>query len=684
MLGVVLPVWMAVAVVVGLGAMVIARRSLGVGVLGLLVAGGAVAGAVADARTGIPITDPPTGSIVIEATVVVDPIEEWDHLAVLSPVAAAGRAWRGPLLAAGPLPDVRVGDAVEVRGRLEAGIRRIRTRVVSGTVRVDTLVAVRPSKNPLVAIGNGLRERVRSTFDDPTPSAALVTGLLIGDTSEVPAGVLEDLRRSGLSHYVAVSGSNVALFLGVWWLLGAPLSIRPKVRVAYGLIGLAVFAVATRFEPSVIRASVMAAVPLVGGLVSIPVDPWMALGIAVAIIVLVSADLVSSVGFLLSVLATAGVLVGLVAVRHRRPRWFWVPLGATVGAQAAVAPLLLSVFGSVPLAAPLTNLMAGPVVVITSGLGLAAVVVPVPVLVDATEMGASILVAIADHGSGGPQLGVVGVFVAVFVAVLLVVPVLRPLGVAAAIVGLLLLAPLGPAWPEGPTAVVLDIGQGDAILVLDPSGRSMLVDGGPDPARLEAALRRHGIRSVDVVTVTHGDTDHAGGLVELVASGRVGALVRSAFAPDEGLIAELDTLAVSAGTPVFEVEAGWTFPLGGIQVEVLGPARRFASDNDGSVVLMVTAHRSLLLPGDIEAIAQRELPLTTPDAMVVPHHGSATTDLAWLASVLPSQAVLSYGENRFGHPHPDVVAILEAAGAHVHHTHRDGDVIIPLDARGAP
>ena len=86
----------------------------------------------------------------------------------------------------------------------------------------------------------------------------------------------------------------------------------------------------------------------------------------------------------------------------------------------------------------------------------------------------------------------------------------------------------------------------------------------------------------------------------------------------------------------------------------------------------------MLLPADIEAVAQRELPPVRPDAMVVPHHGSSTTDLAWLEGALGYTAVLSYGENTYGHPHPDVLAVLEASGATVHHTMLEGDVTIPL------
>ena len=86
----------------------------------------------------------------------------------------------------------------------------------------------------------------------------------------------------------------------------------------------------------------------------------------------------------------------------------------------------------------------------------------------------------------------------------------------------------------------------------------------------------------------------------------------------------------------------------------------------------------MLLPGDIGAVAQGELEAVRPDVMLVPHHGSSTTDLDWLERTVGQVAVLSYGENTYGHPHPDVLSALDEARVMVHHTMREGDVTIPL------
>ena len=679
--GVVAAWWIAVPLSVALLAVplrIADRRSRAV--IALLLVAGVVSGSVSDARAAAKLAvDLPDGSVVVEAVVVRDPVAAWGDVAVVRPVSVDGMPWSGPNVAASPLvAGVEAGDTIRVVGTMHSRVRRIRTEQVAGTLRVASHLETRSSGNPFMAIGNQIRGRVRSTFGPATPASALATGLLIGDTAGVPAAELNDLRRSGLSHYVAVSGSNVAMFLLAWWFIGAPIAIRPRLRVAYGLVGLVVFAVATRWEPSVIRASVMAAVPLVGGLVGVPVDPWMALGTAVTILLLVSAELATSVGFLLSVLATGGVLIGVTAVRGRKPSWLWISLGATIGAQVAVSPLLLAVFGSIPLAAPLANLVAAPVVSITSFAAMIGVVVPALPLTSLALGGSQLVLHIARIGSGGPQLGTAAAIGVAAVAILVIFRPTRVLGMAVLVVVVVWTVDRPAVWPLEPTATVLDVGQGDAILLQDPSKASMLIDGGSDPAVLDVALRRNGVRSVDLVVVTHGDMDHAGGLVDLVGAGRAGAVWVGSWAPIDGLLGELIDRAEATGTPVREVAAGTRAQLGSMSIEVLGPTRRYKSDNDGSVVLLVEAGRSLLLPGDVEAVAQSDLPPVRPDVLVVPHHGSATTDLGWLAATVQDDAVLSYGPNRHGHPHPDIVALLEELGVMVRHTATAGDVSIPL------
>lgn len=666
------------------------RAPAGAVVLAALVVLGSLAGVAADRRVSSVAAEAlPDGRFDIAVSIRRDPAPQRGGLATGVPARLDGAPWSGPPVGIGPLPDVIVaGDTVVVTGRIRPGVRRLGPDLVAGIVDVIEVHHIEHTINPLIGGGNAVRRQVLSTFAPRDPpdappgiddaGSALMAGLLVGDTSRLPAPAMEDLRRAGLAHYVAVSGSNVALFLGAWWIVGLPLAIHPRVRAVFGLVGLVVFVVATRWEPSVVRASVMAGSLLIGGLVGLPIDPWMALGLAVTVLVLASANLATSVGFLLSVLATGGVLVGVHLVRSRKPSWFWTPLGATVGAQIAVAPLILAVFGSIPLVAPLSNLVAAPLVTVATVVGITAVVVPVPPIIDVAVVCAKGVLSLAAVSADGPQLGVIGALGAVGIGVMATLRTTRPLGVVAVGIAVVVAATGAPAWPAVPTAVVLDVGQGDAIVLQDPSGAAVLIDGGRDPRVLDRALRRNGVRVLDLVVVTHADSDHVGGLVDLIRHGDVRAVWIPDFVDVTGLMGEAVAAAEARSIPVTRVSRGTAATLGAYELTVVSPHRRFKAENDGSVVLLAAAGKVFLAPGDVGEVAQRELPDMRPDVMVVPHHGSATTDTAWLERTVGPVAVLSYGTNSFGHPASEVVDVLDDLDVMVLHTYREGDIAIPL------
>ncbi|NIS29049.1 MAG: hypothetical protein GWO04_03395, partial [Actinobacteria bacterium] len=157
------------------------------------------------------------------------------------------------------------GDHVVVRGMLQDRPTRVRGDPAAGVVVGASVEVVASSSNPLFTVGNAMRRRVAGSLEeDSDPRAALMSGFLIGDTAGLAGDDVEALRRAGLSHFVAVSGSNVALFLAAWWVLTAPLALSARVRSLTGLVGLALFVIITRWEPSVVRAATMAGLVLGG------------------------------------------------------------------------------------------------------------------------------------------------------------------------------------------------------------------------------------------------------------------------------------------------------------------------------------------------------------------------------------------------------------------------------------
>jgi competence protein ComEC len=550
-------------------------------------------------------------------------------------------------------------------------------------IRVEQVGETAAADSYFAKLGLQLRTRVATTFAGKGEPAALLAGFLVGDVSGLGPATVDAMKLAGLSHFVAVSGSNVALFLALVYLLAAPLGVGVRARAAVGLISLPIFVFATGLEPSVVRASVMAAIVLGGVLLGIELEIWQVMSLAVAGLLLADPWLIRSVGFQLSVAATAGVIAG--------SRWPGVTTGigralsTTSGAQLAVAPILLAHFGSIPLLSPLSNLVAAPLVTLATVLAVPAVVGVGPTMFGAEAL-AALVIQISRTAASWPQIGWAGVvLVAALGGIAIAFSAVRKRRAPVLAVGALVLAAAilglpGGGPPQPGTVVVLDVGQGDAILLSGGPDNYALVDGGPDEAVLLRQLRSRGVKALNLVVMTHGDADHAAGLAGLFGSVAIGA-VWERTTPHPGMNSgRVLELASRYGVPVAHPSTGDTVRLGSLEIEVIGPQRRYRSANDQSIVLLVKGEAAtMLLTGDIEVVAQQELPRLVVDVLKVPHHGGGTSDANWLEGLGAERAVISVGDNTFGHPVEWVVAALERSGATVSRTDLEGSVVVDLN-----
>lgn len=248
-------------------------------------------------------------------------------------------------------------------------------RRVGAGARVDAVeISVLREPRGAFAMAGRLRDGLeRATEHMDVDQGALLRGLSIGDTEGLAATTEEAMRRSGLTHLVAVSGENVALVLGAVALVAARLGLRARVVVCGLALGLYVLVVGP--EPSVLRAAAMGAIGLAALANGTRADPLRALGAALVIVIAARPSLAGAAGLHLSAAATAGlVLFGrrIAEPLRRLPRPVALGLGATLAAQIAVAPLLIALFGRLSLVAPLANLLAMPAVAPATILGLLA------------------------------------------------------------------------------------------------------------------------------------------------------------------------------------------------------------------------------------------------------------------------------------------------------------------------
>jgi competence protein ComEC len=330
---------------------------------------------------------PATGRVRAEVTLVADPVPD-GRGGVQVDVRLHGHrlAARAHAAAAAALDDRLAGERVTALGTvMPPGTteRRALYRHLAGRLEIEAVAGWRPG-HAVTRAANGLRRTLaRGAQVLPERQRSLLAGLTLGDDRDQPADMTDAFEGAGLTHLLAVSGENLAFVLVVFGPLLVRLRFAPRLAATLGVLGG--FALLTRFEPSVLRATAMAAVAATGTVLGRPASSLRTLGLGVTAILLIDPLLASSLGFQLSAAGTAGIVVG--AARLQRflpgPRWCTAPLSVTLAAQAAVAPLLVGPFGPVPLASVPANLLAvpaaGPVMVwgLTAGLvaGLAGGVV---------------------------------------------------------------------------------------------------------------------------------------------------------------------------------------------------------------------------------------------------------------------------------------------------------------------
>ncbi|MGH9519633.1 MAG: ComEC/Rec2 family competence protein, partial [Terriglobales bacterium] len=265
-------------------------------------------------------------------------------------------------------------------------------------------------------------------------------------------------------------------------------------------------------------------------------------------------------------------------------------------------------------------------------------------------------------------------------------------GAMALVTAVLFWAPFPPRLPPGLTATVLDVGQGDSILVTFPQGRTLLVDGGPrsphwDTGAMVVApfLWSLGLHHVDAVLLTHGHNDHLGGLTTVLRDFQPSEVWLTRTLPDEPAMLAFLRAVRREGARVRRLDAGDIFRVGTANLAVLQPPPQYqggeiASNDDSMVVRLSLGGNSMLLEGDAQAAGEEWMLqhglVVASSLLKVGHHGSNTSSTAaFLVAVHPRVAVISVGRgNGYGLPNAMALARLRAAGARIFRTDRDGAV----------
>ena len=648
-----------------------------------------------------------------------------------STVAREAKSWEVELLA-----DAAPGSFV--RGIISDGECRlfIALAVRNGTSEAGSLVRVRGAeltegeRGPLLRDGtitrvrganalNRWRSRVAARLDRLFGAdGPMVRALLIADTRGLDPALRDRYADAGLVHMLSISGLHVAIVGGALLLVLGALRLPPTAAsgAAVGITVLYVVAIGAP-APAVRSATLFAATQLARRWQR-PVSPWgtFALG---ALVPLVEPRTVLDLGYQLSVTGYAAIVVAGRLGRRLPHQWKgWQKtlskeLIAGSLSTLATAPLVAWHFGRLSLVAPLSNLFAGPIISLLQPTLFATMLLPEafgaaftadaarPLLraMDAVALGAAALPGAAVVVAPTP-LGVVMAIVGT--TALLVAGWARhwprPLMVALAAASVMLWLPDGlPSRLDGMEVHLIDVGQGDAIALRTPKGRWVLVDAGRswksgDAGRATVIpyLRRRG-GELALFVLTHPHADHIGGAASVIRALRPAALRDAAFVEGSVGYRELLRTAGEVGTVWKRVRPGERLEVDGVELEFLAPDSAWTvSLSDPNAASTVVRARyggvRILLTGDAEAEEEEWLLDADPSAvraevLKVGHHGSRTSSTeAFVEAVRPRIALVSVGAaNTYGHPAPEVMQRLTAAGATVLRTDQLGTVILRTD-----
>jgi competence protein ComEC len=621
------------------------------------------------------------------------------------PVLVPCSRWRLLLRLRRPRGLLNPGGADSERSALERGI------VATGYVREDagnTRLAA-PAwcvDGVRDAVARGIAARVRNAHD-----AALLQAFSVGDTRGLTQHDWEVARANGVSHLIAISGFHVgvAAVFGVWlamllyalWPRCGSWLPRPQAQAAAALLVAIAYSALAGFGLPTVRTLLMIAVVALARCRRRASSGPQSLALAMVAILLVDPLAVLAAGFWLSFVGVAFLMLCLQA-QGRGLRAFLHELSAgQLVMTVALLPLTLWFFGQASLVGALSNLIAVPMVsfVIVPcallGMLLLALCPPLaqPVLWLAAQLAHAQwwLLEQMAHWPGAhwylPSVTPWSLLLALLGALWLFLPRGVPARWLGALLFLPLLLPPRVVPVDGAFQVwVLDVGQGLSVL-LRTRHHALVYDAGArypsgfdlGQAVVLPSIHALGIRRLDMLMISHGDNDHAGG-AESVADAFPQAIRRA------GEPARMPL-------PMSPCRAGQAWQWDGVRFRVLGPVDGAAAggkSNDRSCVLLVEGRGGrLLLPGDISAAVEPQVAAALSPGpepvLLVPHHGSNRSSSAgFIAAVRPPFAVVSAGwHNRFGHPRPEVLARYARAGVPVLNTAEQGALALDFQADGS-
>jgi competence protein ComEC len=560
--------------------------------------------------------------------------------------------------------------------------------------------------------------------------ASFLKGVILGYRADLSNEIKQSFMNTGTIHILAVSGSNVAVIVLIIYSMFGFLRLPKRLSGGATIVGIILFMFITGASPSVVRATIMASVILLGTLFERKADVYNSLCVAATVILLMDTNALFDVGFQLSFAAVISIvyvypilkkLIDMIPERFEEIKAIDYVLqlfAVSLAAQIGTLPFTAYYFGRVSIVSLLANLIVVPLSGLNVLLGVATVAISplssfvascyaslnsiaINFLLGFVTVAGNVPYAYAETAHFEPlhaflYYGIVAILLHVYNPVV----VKRGVIVSMLMVTLVLLKGIIFNNTSVLKVTMIDVGQGDAILIETPNHKSILIDAGPRQFKYDAGertvvpfLARAGINNLDAVLVTHAHNDHIGGVPYVLQHSRVSTVLISDTNGSSSLVRKVKESIREVGATERGVHSGLTIALDpSIRLYVLHPGLqddfRRSLNNTSVVVKLIYGNTTALFVGDAEhesesKMCERYGNFLGADILKVGHHGSRTSSSgSFLHRVKPKIALLSVGtKNRFGHPSPETVGRFVHFGLQVHRTDREGAIVLESNGR---